>query len=86
MYKRLVIAGRISAGKHDLAIAHAAFYPGAQGALRVLAYLIEHGEDEDLRRTIERHGRQIRAIRGCGLDDLQLLEQLEEINPQKLRG
>jgi hypothetical protein len=37
---------------------------GGRAALTVLAHLIEHGKDEELRRTIERHGRQIRAIQG----------------------
>ena len=64
MYKRLVIAGGIRAGKRDLAVAHTAFYAGARGTLKVLAHLLEHGDDDELRRTIERHGRQIRAIQG----------------------
>ena len=30
-------------------LAHAAFYAGARGVLRVLAHLAEHGKDEELR-------------------------------------
>ena len=63
MYKRLLIDGG-DGGKHDLAIAHAAFYAGARGTLKVLAHLLEHGEDEELRRTLEHHGRQLRALQG----------------------
>ena len=63
MYKRVVIAGGIRAGKRDLAIAHTAFYAGARGTLKVLAHLLEHGDDE-LRWTIERHSWQIRANQG----------------------
>jgi hypothetical protein len=30
--------------------------------LKVLNHLLEHGEDEELRRTIQRHGGQIKAL------------------------
>jgi hypothetical protein len=40
-----------------------AFYSGARGVLKVLAYLIEHGDYEELHETIKRHGRQIERIR-----------------------
>jgi hypothetical protein len=40
-----------------------AFYSGARGVLKVLAYLIEHGDYEELHETIERHGRQIERMR-----------------------
>jgi hypothetical protein len=40
-----------------------AFYSGARGVLRVLAYLMEHGDYEELHATIRRHARQIEKIR-----------------------
>ena len=49
--------------KRDLALSHVAFYSGARGVLRVLDYMIEHGETEAAVRTIQRFfGRQIRVI------------------------
>jgi hypothetical protein len=47
----------------EQALVQNAFYCGARGVLQVLAYLLEHGDYEELHRTIERQGRQIRAIR-----------------------
>ena len=46
------------------ALAHGAFYAGARSTLKVLAYMLEHGDIEQLHRTIERQGRQIRVIQG----------------------
>jgi hypothetical protein len=37
---------------------------GVRCVLKVLAYLLEQGEDDELRRTIERHGRQIKVLQG----------------------
>ena len=45
MYKRIAITSGVGVSKRDLALAHGAFYAGARGVLRVLAQLIEHGED-----------------------------------------
>ena len=44
--------------------AQLAFYSGARGVLRVLAYLMEHGQYEELHATIRRQARQIERIRG----------------------
>jgi hypothetical protein len=41
-----------------------AFYSGARGVLRVLAYLMEHGQYEELHGTIRRQARQIERMRG----------------------
>ena len=62
MYKKLLLEDGL--GRRDQVLAQAAFYSGARAVLKVLAYLLEHGEDDELRRTIERHGRQIRALQG----------------------
>jgi hypothetical protein len=45
-----------------LAISHLAFYSGARGLLKVLAYLIERGDYEELHEIIRRQGRQIDRI------------------------
>jgi hypothetical protein len=63
IYKRTsVVAG--TGGKRDVAITQLAFYSGARGVLKVLAYLLERGELEELHETIRRHGRQVEKLRG----------------------
>jgi hypothetical protein len=62
IYKRLL--AQDGSGKRDLVFAQTAFYAGARGVLKVLAYMIEQGEDEELRKRVERQGRQIRALQG----------------------
>ena len=49
--------------KRNLARTQLAFYSGARGVLKVLAFLIEHGDYEELHETIKRHGRQIERMR-----------------------
>jgi hypothetical protein len=62
IYKRTsVLAGL---GGRDLAITRLAFYSGARGVLKVLAYLIEQGDYEELHETIRRHGRRLEKLRG----------------------
>jgi hypothetical protein len=56
IYKRTAVDPRSS--KRDLARTQLAFYSGARGVLKVLAYLIEHGDYEELHETIKRYGRQ----------------------------
>jgi hypothetical protein len=60
IYKRTAVDRGASRG--DLARAQLAFYSGARGVLKVLAYLIEHGHYEELHTTIKRHGRQIEKL------------------------
>jgi hypothetical protein len=48
--------------KRDPALSQLAFYSGARGVLKVLAYMIEQGDHDELRRVIERQGRQINRI------------------------
>lgn len=50
--------------RRDLALAHVAFYSGARGLLRVLGFMLEHGEEDTALRTIRRLGRQIDVIQG----------------------
>ena len=61
IYKRTAVPRDLS--KRDLARTQMAFYSGARGVLKVLAYLIEHGDYEELHETIRRQGRQIERIR-----------------------
>jgi hypothetical protein len=63
IYKRTsVVAG--TGSKRDVAITQLAFYSGARGVLKVLAYLLERGDLEELHETIRHQGRQIEKIRG----------------------
>jgi hypothetical protein len=63
IYKRTsVVTG--TGGKRDVAITQLAFYSGARGVLKVLAYLLEQGELAELHQTIRHQGRQIEKIRG----------------------
>jgi hypothetical protein len=62
MYKKLLINDGL--GRRDQVLAQGAFYSGARAILKVLNHLLEHGQDDELRRTIQRHGRQIKALQG----------------------
>jgi hypothetical protein len=61
IYKRTAVERGLS--RRELASTQLAFYSGARGVLKVLAYLIEHGDYEELHETITRHGRQIERMR-----------------------
>jgi hypothetical protein len=61
IYKRTAVDPR--SRKRDVARTQLAFYSGARGVLKVLTYLTEHGDYEELHETIKRHGRQIERIR-----------------------
>src|SRR6516165_9032640 len=61
IYKRTSLAQGFANSKHDVALSHVAFYSGARGVLRVLDYMIEHGDTEGAVRTIQRFGRQIKS-------------------------
>ena len=62
LYKRTAIAQGLGSSHRDLALGDAA--GGARGVLRVLDYMLEHGEQETALRTIRRFGRQIKVIQG----------------------
>jgi hypothetical protein len=64
MYKKLLTDD--GATKQELLFAHDAFYSGARSVLKVLAHMLEHGELDELHRTIQRHGRQIDVIQRSG--------------------
>jgi hypothetical protein len=63
MYKTLLIEDRLSRRDQQV-LAQASFYCGARSTLKILTHLLEHGGDEELRRTVERHGGQIRTLQG----------------------
>jgi hypothetical protein len=62
MYKKILAEEGM--GRRDLILAQQSFYGGARAVLKVLAFLLEHGDDEEMRRIIERQGRQIKALQG----------------------
>ncbi len=66
MYKQVVLHEGLGRYKRDhiQVLAQNAFYLGAQTTLKVLAYMLERGDIEELHRTIERQGRQIKVIQG----------------------
>ena len=65
MYKELLVADGFT--RHELTIAHGAFYSGARGVLAVLAHHAEAGEINQLQRVIARHGRTLEALQGWHL-------------------
>jgi hypothetical protein len=52
-----------------VARAQLAFYAGARGTLKVLAYLLERGEYEEMHATIKHQGRLIERIRSRRVRD-----------------
>ena len=62
MYEVLLAADGMS--RREQVLAQGAFYSGARAIFKVLNHLLEHGEDDELRKTIQRQGRQIKALQG----------------------
>jgi hypothetical protein len=60
IYERLAVEPGSS--KRDLIRTRPAFYSGARGVLKVLAYLIERGDYEELHETIKSEARQLEKI------------------------
>jgi alkylated DNA nucleotide flippase Atl1 len=50
--------------RRDQLLAQGGFYSGARCVLRVLDYLAEEGDIEELQRVVRRHGRTIRVLQG----------------------
>ncbi len=63
IYKRTALAGG-TGNERDAVLLQAAFYSGARGVLKVLDHMLSEGDYDGLHRTIERHGRQIKAVQG----------------------
>lgn len=64
IYKQTAVARGFGSSRRDLKLAHVAFYSGARGVLKVLDFMLEHGETDTALRTIRRFGRQINVIQG----------------------
>ena len=64
IYKQTAIARGFGSGWRELMLAQVAFYSGARGVLKVLDFMLEHGETDATLRTIRRFGRQIKVISG----------------------
>lgn len=62
MYKKLLVEDGI--GRRDQVLAQAAFCSGARCVLKVMGYLVEGGEIDELQRVISRHARTIRVLQG----------------------
>jgi hypothetical protein len=62
MYKKLLVEDGMS--RRDQVLAQAAFYSGARGVLKVLGYLVEAGDLDELQRVIGQHARTIRVLQG----------------------
>ena len=62
MYKKLLVEDGLS--RRDQVLAQAAFYSGARAVLKVLGYLAERGDVDELERVVRRHARAIRALQG----------------------
>jgi hypothetical protein len=60
IYKRTAIKAGLS--RREQVSTQLAFYSGARGVLKVLAYLMERGDYEELHATIKWEGRQIERI------------------------
>jgi hypothetical protein len=65
MYKKLLAEDGF--GKRDLVLAQNAFYAGARGVLKMLGYLAERGDMDELERVVHRHTQTIRTIQGLAL-------------------
>ena len=63
MYKKLLLEGG-GLSRREQVLAHAAFYTGARGVLKVLGYLAERGDMDELERVVRRHARTIRTLQG----------------------
>lgn len=72
-YKKILFEDGLN--RREQVLAQASFYAGARSTLKVLAHLLEHGDDEALHRTIQGHGRQIRALQGLRATSAAALKQ-----------
>jgi hypothetical protein len=62
IYKALLVQDGLS--RRDQILAQGAFYSGARCVLKVLDYLVEGGDVDELQRVIRRHGGTIRVLQG----------------------
>jgi hypothetical protein len=64
IYTRTAEARGFAISRRDLTMSQVAFYSGARGVLKVLDFMLEHGETDEALRTVRRFGRQIRVLQG----------------------
>jgi hypothetical protein len=50
--------------RRDLILAQGAFYAGTRSVYKVLAFMLERGEEDGVLRIVERQGRRIKALQG----------------------
>jgi hypothetical protein len=62
IYKKILVED--GASRRDQVLAQGAFYSGARCVFKVLDYLVENGDVDELQRVIRRHGRTIRVLQG----------------------
>ena len=66
MYKDTVLREGLGRTRRDRVqvLAQNAFYSGAHSVLKVLAFMLEKGDIEELHSNIEREGRKIKVLQG----------------------
>ena len=64
MYKRSVLEEGLGiiGRDHATILAQGAFYGGARGVFKVLAYMLERGDVEEMHDLIQRQGRQLKKL------------------------
>jgi hypothetical protein len=62
LYKKLLVGE--GASRRDQVLAQSAFYSGARCVFKVLGFLVEDGDVDELQRVTRRHGRTIRVLQG----------------------
>jgi hypothetical protein len=62
IYKKILVED--GASRRDQVLAQGAFYSRARCVFKVLDYLVENGDVDELQRVIRRHGRTIRVLQG----------------------
>ena len=62
IYKKLLVEDGMS--RRDQVLAQGAFYASARSTFKVLDYLLEPGDEEEVLKTIQRQARLIKALQG----------------------
>ena len=62
VYKQVLLKVPGELRRRDMLLAQASFYAGAQSTFKVLCYLLEHGEIEELERFLTQQAKQLKVI------------------------